>query len=611
MSQRTVPGLLEARCAASPAASAFFILDSDKNWQPVSWQQFAQKAGRVGAALIEAGIGKGDRIGILAPTSLNWEYAQMGSFIAGAAVAGIDPGYPADQLEQVINHLDPTALFVQNLVTLARIPQDIRSRIKLIVIFEENPQDASERGIQDILAANHNTEFRNTFAGPDPGDAAAIVFSSGTTGPPKAIVFTHEQVCTAIDSILSAFDDIEEGIILLCWLPLANLFQRVINFFAISRGATSYILSDPRELMDHLGSVQPHILIGVPRVFERMQAGIAGHIEKRAWPIPHLIRWAIRTGYEHALAKISGEQRSIVTTISWQLADKLILRKVRAVFGGRLRYFVSGSAAMPIWLLEWFEGIGLPVLEAYGVSENIVPIATNRISSRKPGTVGRPLSPNQVRLAPDGEILVSGPGVFNGYWHASGAGRFTAEGYWSTGDFGEFDEEGFLSLVGRKSEAFKTSGGKWVSPMRVEEQLRRVSYIAHSIVFQLDSGEIVSILSIDKSRFMRAATGNDHSSERRVNEDFQRIFEETLRAGLTVALSALPVYQRPVGVIATCNSFSIEGGELTVNLKLRRGIIIERFFPHLQRLQMVVAETQKKRRSTGTRSDPRLVIIIA
>ena len=203
------------------------------------------------------------------------------------------------------------------------------------------------------------------------------------------------KYCTAIDSILAAFDDIEEGAVLLCWLPLANLFQRVINFFAIARGATSYMLSDPRELMNHLGSVQPHILIGVPRVFERMQAGIIEHTEKRPRLIRHLIRWAMRAGYERAFPKISGKRRGIAATISWQIADKLALRRLRGVFGGRLRYFVSGSAAMPLWLLEWFEGIGLPVLEAYGVSENIVPIATNRFSSRKPGTVGRPLSPNQ------------------------------------------------------------------------------------------------------------------------------------------------------------------------------------------------------------------------
>jgi long-chain acyl-CoA synthetase len=593
--------------------AAFFALGPYKNWQPVSWQQFAQKAGWVGAALNEAGIGKGDRVGILAPTSLNWEYAQMGSFIAGAAVAGIDPGYPADQLDQVINLLDPSALFVQDLATLARIPQDVRGRIKLIVVFDGNSNDALERSIQDILAANRGSELRNTFAGPEPGDAAAIVFSSGTTGPPKAIVFSHEQVCAAIDSILAAFDDIEEGVVLLCWLPLANLFQRVINFFAIARGATSYMLSDPRELMNHLGSVQPHILIGVPRVFERMQAGITEHIEKRPRPIRHLIRWAMREGHERAFAKISGKRRGIAATISWQFADKLALRRLRGVFGGRLRYFVSGSAPMPLWLLEWFEGIGLPVLEAYGVSENIIPIATNRFSSRKPGTVGRPLSPNEVRLAPDGEILVRGPGVFNGYWNvpASAPERFTAEGYWCTGDFGRLDEEGFLSLLGRKSEAFKTSGGKWISPMRVEEQLRRVSYIMHSTVFQLDSGEIASILSIDKSKLMRAAIGKAHANEGPINEDFQRIFEETLRTDLSAALSVLPPYQRPVGVIATCNQFSIEGGELTVNLKLRHRIIIERFSSHLQRLETGVAETLKNRRPTGTRSDLRLVIIIA
>lgn len=596
--------MLEARCAASPAASAFYTLDRDKRWEPVSWEQFAQRVAWVNAALIEAGIGKEDRVGILAPTSLDWEYSQMGALAAGATVAGIDPGYPPDQLDQVIRLLDPSVLFVQDHSVLAKIQEDVRNRIKLIVIFDGIPRHAPERSLRDIFETGQNAEPGKTAWGPGPQDAAVMVFSSGTTGAPKAIVFSHGQVLAAIEAILEAFDDLEEGTILLCWLPLANLFQRVINFYAIRRGATSYILSDPRELIDYIGSVEPNILIGVPRVFERMQSGIVERIAKLPLPVRYLTQWSVRLGGEHALVKSSGKRPGLVITVCWHLADKFILKRLRAAFGKRLRYFVSGSAAMPLWLLKWFEAIGLPVLEAYGVSENIIPMATNRFSLRKLGTAGKPLPPNQISFAQDGEILIRGPGVFHGYWNAPepGAGRFTADGYWCTGDFGRLDEEGFLSLLGRKSEVFKTPEGKWVSPIRIEEQLQRVAYVGQSVVLQLDSGAIASILSLDKAKLMVRMNKGGTDMESLDEQSFQNTFGEALRADLRAALADLPAYQRLAGVIVTFQQFSIEGGELTTNLKLRRKIVEARFAAHLKRLETVIAATLKTDRSAGSRS---------
>lgn len=611
---RTIPGLLEARCAASPASPAFLTLGPDKRWHQVTWEQFAQKVTRVGGALNGAGIRKGDRVGIFAPTSLEWEYAQMGALAVGAIVAGIDPGYPPDQLSQVMRLLDPSVLFVQDQVALAKIPEDVRSRIKLVVVFaavDGGSGHGSKRSMHDFLASSQNG-FDNRAAGPEPQDAAVMVFSSGTTGLPKAVVFSHEQVRQAVDAILAAFDDIDEGTVLLCWLPLANLFQRVINFCAMGRGATSYILSDPRTLMEHIRSVEPHILIGVPRVFEHMQAGVLERIGKLPIPIRHLAHWSLRLGREHAVAEASKMRTTIFGKICWHLANKLILNRLRAAFGGQLRYFVSGSAGMPLWLLEWFDGLGLPVLEAYGISENIVPISANRFSSRKPGTVGKPLPSNRISLAPDGEILVRGPGVFGGYWGAPGTAdeRFMPDGSWRSGDIGRMDGEGFLSLLGRKSEAFKTSGGKWISPMRVEERVRRVIYIRQSIVLQLDSGAVGAILSVDKSEFLYV-TGVGGSAEDSLDEErFHRVFTGVLQADLKAVLADLPAYQRPVGVVVTFHQFSVEGGELTTNLKIRRQVIIERFAFHLKRLETATAPALKTARS-GSASFPQPVVLLA
>jgi long-chain acyl-CoA synthetase len=589
MSSGTIPGLLDARCAVSPEKPAFFTLDSQKRWEPVSWMQFSAKVRRISATLINAGLKKGDRVAILAPTSLNWEYAQIGSLAASALVAGIDPGYPPDQLDEVIKFLGPSVLFVHNRTTLEKISKGVRDRIGLIVFFDGVPRDVAECSIHNMLATDVETEFERTCAGPSPGDAAMMIFSSGTTGSPKAIVYSHEQALAAIDAILAAFDDINDATVLLCWLPLANLFQRLINFCAISRGAMSYILENPRELMHYIGSVEPHVLIGVPRVFERMQRGIVEQIEKLSPPIRFLTRWALHTGQKHALSKLARAPGK--TGISgYFVADKLILKRLRAIFGRRLRYFVSGSAPMPLWLLDWFDALGLPVIEGYGVSENLIPIATNRPSLRKRGTVGQVLAPNHIRFTSDGEILVRGPCVFKRYWNTKdSSGRFTADGYLRTGDLGRSDEEGFISLLGRTSEVFKTPEGKWISPARIEEQLRHAAYIEHAVVLQLGPDTIASILSIDKEKLLDQA-GIQFKREMPLNEEcFQREF---IKENLTELLKELPAYQRIAGALVTFQEFSIAGGELTPNLKLRRKPIIARYASDLKVLETTIDEAR-------------------
>ena len=262
-----------------------------------------------------------------------------------------------------------------------------------------------------------------------------------------------------------AFDDIEEGTVLLCWLPLANLFQRVINFYAIGRGAASYILSDPRDLMDHIGTVRPHILIGVPRMFERMQSGIMGRIAKFPLPLRHLTQWSLSVGRRQAVAKVTGKRPGIASKVIWHFADKLILSHLRAVFGKRVRYFISGSAAMPLWLLRWFEAIGLPVLEAYGISENIIPMSANRLSPRNPEPLGNRFPPIRSRLRRRAKfscVAQEYSGAIGAL--APGAERFTVDGYWWTGDVGRLDEEGFLSLLGENRKRSRLQEGNGCCP---------------------------------------------------------------------------------------------------------------------------------------------------
>lgn len=583
---RTIPELLAERCRLSPQAPAFLTLDQDKCWQPIDWSEFAINVNRVSITLLGAGIRKGDRVAIMAPTSLNWEYAQMGALSIAATVAGIDQNYPADQLDYVLRYISPSVLFVQDCVALSKIPVELREQIKLIVLFEGNPQKKREISMENILAIDKSIKYQDNYAVPKSQDIAIIVFSSGSTGMPKAIHYSHLQILITIEVILNVFKDIKEDAVFLCWLPLANLFQRVVNFWAIGVGAKSHILSDPRDLMIQIGFVNPHILIGVPKVFNRIQSGVVNHIKESGWPVRYLMQQALRIGRKYALAQLSSRRVGIVATLTWGLADKLLISRLRALFGSRLRYFISGSAAMPIELLEWFEGIGLPVLEAYGVSENIIPIAINRPSLRKLGTVGKPLFPNQVKLAEDGEIMVRGPGVFNGYWNSPDQSieRFSDDGYWYTNDLGYFDEHGFLTLMGRKSDVFKTPEGKWVSPMRIEEQFQQISFVEQCIIFQSASGRVAAILSVDKEKYMQEI-GSFAETSVFSQADNLNIRSRILWANFESIFQQIPKYQRPIGIIVTLERFTVEGGELTTNMKPRRGAIINNYLLHIKQLE--------------------------
>lgn len=514
----------------------------------------------------------------------------MACLAVGMSVAGIDANYPAGLRDDVLRSIAIDALFVQDEASAATIPADVHGRLKGLVVFqsasESPPAGAMSLASLTRNAAKPNDADTMTTVGPD--DEALVVFSSGTTGRPKPIAYTHRQALDAVRAILGAFPDIGDGSHLLCWLPLANLFQRIVNLCGIERGATSYVISDPKDVMQFVPRANPHLLIGVPRFYEKLYAGFRGRMAASSRPLAGLANWALDTGVRNARAARAQGRRSPFDRVRVQIADWLVLRRIRNAFGSNLRYLVSGSAPMPLWLLEWFEGIGLPVFEAYGVSENIVPVAMNRPGMHRLATVGKPLPGQEMRLAFDSEILVRGPGVFHGYLSDSGttAPGPDAQGFWATGDYGELDADGFLRITGRKSEVFKLSTGRWVAPAGLEGVLRRLPYVEHAIALGAGRPFVVALLSIGSGRIVRGAPGDvdpAHATAPPAGET-----DKLIRRDVRAATSALPPHERPAGVLVTTRQFTIEGGELTSNLKLRRVVVEREFATEIERLFAVL-----------------------
>ena len=566
----TVVDLLRQRVLETPQACAYVVPGPDTSWRPIQWDEYHSRAERLSWMFHGLGLGRGERVGILAPTSLMWELAQMAALRVGACVVGIDVNCASAQLAAVVEPLDLVGLLVGDETLAQGIPSEVRNRLKFMRLMQalERELDAA----QDIAPIELSQRMRD-IRPPGAEDDAVIVFSSGTTGTPKAICYRHGQLMDAVRAIRSHFPDVGTGSTLVCWLPLANLFQRMINFAAMASGATSYLVSDPRTVMACLPVANPDLLVGVPRFFEKVHAGIHARLAGSGMAAM-LARHAVAVGHARAAALRQGRRPPFLVAMWWPMVDWLVLRRLRQVFGRKMRYCVSGSAPMPHWLLAWFDAIGLPVLEAYGVSENIMPMAISQPGARRFGSVGKVLPGNVIHLADDGEIMVRGSGVFSGYL-AQGQGgpggqkRPVVECH-ATGDLGRFDEQGFLYVTGRKADIFKTSTGRWIVSSRIEERLRRLPYIEHSLVLGAHRKAVVALICLAPDSFPEAADA--HACACRLGGDFDRV------------LSDLASHEHPAAALIIRQGFSIQGGEVTGNLKLRRKFIESRYMQDIERL---------------------------
>lgn len=591
----TIPGLMEYRVQRTPEAVAHWTLDNMGRWQPTTWVEYQRAVSCLAAGLQDIGLFPGQHIGIMAPTSQIWEYLQMAILMSGGVIIGIDPHDLDENVNEIANRAGLVGLVVQNSSCLKKISTQLRRNLKFIISIDGT---ALDNEIEHFVLLNDLQKAKkqdcaasaNKSNGSDP---ATIVFTSGTTGTPKGIMYTHKQVSLACGSILEVFNDIKEGSNLVCWLPLSNLFQRMLNFCAIVMGGSTYFIENPREVVKYLPSANPHVFIGVPRFFEKLYSGIMDKVTQKPLWVQMLIEWALRVGDAYAGCLCRKKRPGFLTRISHAILDLLVLKRLRQIMGSNLKYMISGSAPMSRWLLERFQAMGILILEAYGISENIIPIAANRPDVVKFGTVGKPLPGNEITLLGDGELMVRGPGVFSGYYNdESKKDSLTSDGWLATGDYAEIDNEGFITLTGRKSEIFKTSTGRQVAPVGIEDRICRISYIEHAVVFGAGKKFLVALVSVSCSLlFTRAKELNLTFGEN--EETIPSALYDMIKQDVIREVAPLPKYQRPVGLLLTSHPFSVNGGELTGNLKLRRKNIEKKFKPWISELYANIEKAQQ------------------
>jgi long-chain acyl-CoA synthetase len=557
-------------------------------WRSLTHHELAQRVRRAGLALRRLGVQRGDRVAILSENRPGWLVADFACLAIGATDVPVYPSLPARQVHYILNDSGAVAIFVSTAPQLAKIVE-IRAELPGLKHVIAMDPDASGPGVlgwaelyamgADAEAAGEGATFKDEALAASPDDVATIIYTSGTTGDPKGVMLTHDNIWSNVVNALQVFRIGPEDASL-SFLPLSHIFERMAGHYTMfSAGATIHYAESIDTVPQNLVEVSPTVVTSVPRLYEKMYARVlenalaGGAVKKRIffWARDVADRWA-----DYRLA-----DRRPPRLLSWQygLAQRLVFSKLKARTGGRLRFFISGGAPLAADIAKFFYAAGLPILEGYGLTETSPVICVNLLERPRIGTVGPPIPGVEVRIAADGEILTRGRHVMKGYYNKPEATREVLEpdGWLHTGDIGALDDDGCLRITDRKKDLIVTAGGKNVAPQLIEGMVKKNKYVANAVMLG-DKRKFCIMLVVPNfehldawAKFKNLAYA-DHRGLIRLPETQAKMEREVLKT-----LTGLATYETPKKVLLLERDFSIESGDLTPTLKVRRRVVERKY----------------------------------
>jgi long-chain acyl-CoA synthetase len=533
-------------------------------------------AAAVAHALRARGVGRGDRVAILANNRVDWLLADFGILYAGGVVVPMYATTADDQIAFIFADSEARLVFVDDDAVATRLRAAVPSAPP-IVVFDSAGEDGFEAFLRSAPPpADEERVLASYREGISLDELAVLIYTSGTTGQPKGVMLSHRNL---VSDVTSAFDsgvtEMREGQIGLSVLPFAHIYEHTDALGYLYNGLVHYV-STPDHLLDDLRAIRPTYVAVVPRIFERLIAGIIGNARASGGLRRRLVPWALEVGTEYERAVRDGGP-GLLLRLQHALAHKLVLSKIPTTLGlDRLAYFVSGSAPLHRDTALTLAAMGFTVLEGYGLTETSPVVTVNRPADNLLGTVGVPVRNVQLKIADDGEVLVKGPNVMLGYYHLPPEEQpFTPDGWFQTGDIGTLDEHGHLSITDRKKELFKTSGGKWIAPSRIETAIKRSIYIGPVMVFGNNHTHPAALVApnweLVRAKLALAAT---ITTAEMANDP--RVRELMLREVRTHT-SDLARYEHVERVAILPRDPTIEDGELSPTLKLKRRVVEQRY----------------------------------
>jgi long-chain acyl-CoA synthetase len=561
-------------------------------YAPISYNAFEKDVNYLSAFLRQSGITAKDRVAILSENRPGWYLADMAILNIGAINVPLYPSLPANQIEYILSNCSTKGIIVSNMLQLGKILSIWHHLPELTLVVVMN---RLEEVIEDVLDLNQakvkgkkileEKPWYLDGSPVEPDDVATIIYTSGTTGLPKGVMLTHRNICENVKSC-SSIIRLDESDRSLSFLPLSHAYERTGGYYLLfSCGAAIYLAESIETISLNMSEARPTIMFTVPRLFDRIKMSILKQISAQNAVKQKIFYWALRTGekYHHEISE-KGSARKILS-IQHALADKLVYKKIKNKFGGRLRYFLSGGAALPQKIGEFFQALDINILEGFGLTETSPVTHVNRPEKIKYGTVGPAVDNVQVKIAEDGEILLRGPNIMKGYWNDEAATReVIKDGWFYTGDIGIIDRDGYLKITDRKKHIIVTSGGKNIAPMPIENLVSDSPYVDQVIVIGEKRPFLIALIVPDfnKLKEFAATEGIKAASSKELieNKSVQLIFEKLLR---TVSRQ-LATHEKVRKFLLVDTPFSIESGHMTPTMKLKRKEITKQYATEIDKV---------------------------
>jgi long-chain acyl-CoA synthetase len=565
---------------------------SGEAWQEVTWQQMAERVLDLAGGLLELGVAPGDRVALVAATRAEWMEIDLATLACGALTVPIYPSNLAAECGYIIANSDSSIVFVENDTQREKIDRvraegfeldGVRHRVnpRAVVSIDGGEGTVSlsglmERGRADGGSARAEVERRTAALRRD--DLATIVYTSGTTGPPKGVLQSHGNHLAAVEALLR-LGIVREGDVDFFFLPLAHSFARLIEYVGLAAGTTTAFARSIDTIAADLASARPHLVPAVPRIYEKLYARIHTARDGGSRVKQALFDWAVGVGREYSRHVREGRAVPSLLAMQYALASRLVFARIHHLLGGNIRYMTSGGAPLSRDIAEFFHAIGILILEGYGLTETTPVLTVNRPDRYRLGSVGQPLDCCEVRIAHDGEILGRGANVARGYHRRpeETAESWDATGWFHTGDIGEFDADGFLHITDRKKDLIKTSGGKYVAPQKIENLLKLQPHVSQAVVIGDQRNYCVALLTLDAdamAAWAREAGLAAADASALAADPAVRALVESEVAAVNAQLASFETVKRFHVLPA---DLTIESGELTPSLKVKRKVVAERF----------------------------------
>lgn len=569
-----------------------FLLKSAGRYQPVSHEEALHRAAALGRAFEKLGLGPGERLAILSDNRLEWALTDYAALGLGAVDVPIYPTLLEPDLEFILRDSGSKGIVVSSAEQLRKIRKiwPKLPGLHFVVVMDAVAGEADVESWWQLVRREESSEavesFRARARAAQAGDVATILYTSGTTGDPKGVLLTHANIVSNIHATIGLFP-LGTRDVAISFLPLSHIFERTLDYGYFRQGVSTAYAETMDTLPQNFLEVRPTVLAVVPRVLERVYEKVQEVVSQGPPAKQKLFRWAMRVGEASVPYRLTAGEMPLSLELKWRLADRLVFSKVRDRLGGRVNAIFCGSAPLSPEIARFFWAVGLCVYEGYGLTETSPVIAVNRPGRTRLGTVGPVVPGVEVRFGEEysnddvhvgREILVKGPNVSPGYYHLDEENREAFDdGWFHTGDLGELDADGYLAITGRKKHLFKTSGGKYVPPEKLEHLFQSQPYVGQVLVIG-DRRKFVSALIVPNFPRLEAYAREQGIGFRNRQELVEHPRVQAFMQGQVDALmAALPPHERVRQIALLASEFTIASGELSATQKVRRKVVEERY----------------------------------